>query len=450
MQLQALPLRNSMLDFESLFQRAISERANAFLTLPNPFVTRHRTRVLEFAAKNRLPAIYPSGGFADAGGLMSYGVDYRDLNRRLAYYVDRILKGAKPSDLPVEQPTKFELVVNLNTATALGLTIPAKVLTWADRVISDGSQVSEKNVASTYPIESPRLKIPRVSVLTPGRGGPSFALEAIRQRLYELGYVEGRNIVLEVRGTAGDDEQRLSLVAAELLGSNVDIIVATNSRQTRAIQRLTRTIPIVMATTNDRVGSEFSDSPHRPEGNLTGLSYVGSELNGKRFKLLKETVPRLSRVAILTTSKETSEVQATARSLGLKLQIFTVTKPNEIENAFALMLRGKTDALSVLSQANLLNRQTIVDLAAKNRLPAIYPRREYVEAGGLVSYGPSHAELYRRAAAYIDKILKGAKPADLPVERVTKTELVINLKTAADIGLTISPKVLMSADQVIK
>jgi putative ABC transport system substrate-binding protein len=239
-------------------------------------------------------------------------------------------------------------------------------------------------------------------------------------------------------------------VTAELLGSNVDVIVATTARETRAIQRLTRTIPIVVATASEYVGSGFPDSPHRPGANTTGLAYARPELNGKRLQLLKETVPGLSRVAILTTNKDASEVQATARSLGLKLQIFTVTKPNEIENAFALMLRGKTDALSVLSQANLLNRQTIVDLAAKNRLPAIYPRREYVEAGGLVSYGPSHAELYRRAAVYIDKILKGAKPADLPVERVAKAELVINLKTAAEIGLTISPKVLMLADRVIK
>ena len=447
-QIQALEYRDLILDLDTVFQRAINQRANAFLTLPNPNVFRYRTPVLEFAAKNRLPAIYPDSAFANAGGLMSYGVDYRALNLRAAYYVDRILKGAKPSDLPVEQPTKFELVINLATAHQTGLTIPAKVLTWADRVIGDGGQISEKSVATNSATKLPQSKIPRVGVLAAGKEGASFALEALRQGLHELGYVEGRNFVLEFRSTAGDDEHRLPVAAAELLRSNVDVIVAGSALATRAIQQLTRTTPIVTTEMNNPL--RLVDSLHRPGGNVTGLSYMGPELNGKQLELLKETVPGLTRVAILTTNAEASGVQAIARSLGLKLQILNVTKPDEIENAFASMVRGKIEALSVLTQTNLANRITIVDLAARSRLPAIYPRREYVEAGGLMSYGPDHAELNRRAAFYVDRILKGAKPADLPVEQLTKGELVFNLKTAKELSLTIPPKVLMWADRVLE
>jgi len=377
---------------------------------------------------------------------MSYGPDYRDLWRRTAYYVDRILKGAKPAELPIEQPTKFEWVINLETAHQIGLTIPAEVLTWADRVVSDGRPMSEKSLATTDSTKSQRPKIPRVGVLAAGRETNSFALAAFRQGLHDLGYVEGRNIILEFRSTMGDDEHRLPVAAAELLRSNVDVIVAS-SRATRAIQQLTRTIPIVTTAINN--SSSFGDSSHGPGGNVIELSYMGPELNGKRLELLKEIVPGLSRVAILTRNMDASRVQAMARSSGLKLQIIDANKPDEIEKAFLSMVRGQTGALSVFTTF-LTNRESIVDLMARIWLPAIYPRREFVETGGLMSYGLNHTELNRRAAFYVDKILKGAKPSDLSVEQLTKAELVLNLSVAKALGLTIPSKVLMWADRVIE
>jgi putative ABC transport system substrate-binding protein len=445
-QLQALEYQDLMLDFGSVLQQAVNQRADAFVVLLSPIVVRHRARLVDFAAKNRLPAIYPSRDFADAGGLMSYGVDFAEVQRRAAYYVDRILKGAKPADLPVERPTKFELVINLETAHQIGATIPAEVLTWADRVVSEGRPMSEKSLATTDSTKSQRPKIPRVGVLAAGRETNSFALAAVRQGLHDLGYVEGHNIILEFRST-GHDEHRVPVAVAELLRSNVDVVVADSSLEARAMQQLTRTIPIVTTVINN--SSSFVDSLHRPGGNVTGFSYIGPELNGKRLELLKEIAPDLSRVAILATDTQASRVQAVARSLGLKLQILNASKPDEIENAFASIVRGHTEALSVFTTP-LANRQTIVDLMARLRLPAIYPRREFVETGGLMSYGLNHTELNRRAAFYVDKILKGAKPAEFPVEQLTKAEFVINLKTAKELGLAISPEVLMGADRVIK
>jgi len=450
--LQALELRNSRLDFDSVFQQAISQRANALLTLPNPVVLRHRTRVLEFAAQNRLPAIYPGSAFADAGGLMSYGPDQRALNRRAAYYVDRILKGAKPSDLPVEQPTKFELVINLQTAHQLGLTIPAKVLTWADRVINDGGQIPEKSSATTYSSNLPQsAKIPRIGILSPGRGNPS--LDAFRQGLHEHGWVEGQNIAIEYRFADGNEE-RLPALAAQLVHANVDIIVSTSPRATFAARQLTKNIPIVATF----FGPGIMNLDH-PGRNVTGLSAMPLELGGKRLDLLKAIIPRISRVAVLanvadvdpTQEKSIREIEAVARSLRVQLQILNVNRPDEIENAFASMVRGKVAALTVLTQGMFVsNRIRIIELAAKSRLPAMYPDSRFTDAGGLISYGPNNAELYRRAAYFVDRILKGAKPAELPVEQPTKFEFVVNLKTAKQIGLTFPPKVLTWADRVIE
>jgi putative tryptophan/tyrosine transport system substrate-binding protein len=444
-QLQGLEYKSVVTDLESVFRQAISQRANALLALPSPSVSRYRTRVLEFTAKNRLPAIYPYSEFAEAGGLMSYGP--RDSYRRVAYYVDRILRGPKPSDLPVEQATRFELVINLKTAKQIGLTIAPKVLMWADRVISD-DRTSEEHFAKTDLTNSQLPRMPRVGVLVQGSEGASFALEAIRRGLQELGYVEGRNLILEVQSTAGDDERRLPIAVAELLRRHVDVVVATNSRATRAVQQLTRTTPIVTTAMKDP--SLLMNTLQSPTGNITGLSYVEPELARKRLELLRKTVPGLSRVTVLTTVADVSKLPALATSLGLKLQILNVTKSGDLENAFSLAVRGKSDALGVLDQTNLANRATIIDLAARSRLPAIYPRREYVETGGLMSYGPNHAELIRREAYYVDKILRGAKPADLAVERITKAELVINRSTAKSLGLAIPPEVLTAADKVIE
>jgi putative tryptophan/tyrosine transport system substrate-binding protein len=454
-QLQALELRDSKLDFERLFQQAVNQRADAVLTLPNPTVTAHRKRMLDFVARSRLPAMYPDGRFTVEGGLMSYGPDLPDLYRRTAFYVDKILKGAKPADLPVEQPTKFELVINLKTAKPLGLTIPPKVLTWADRVISDASRMPEKSVATTYSSDSQRsAKIPRIGVLSPGsRGSPG--LKAFRQKLRELGYIEGENIAFEYRSASGN-EDRLPALAAELLRMNVDILVATNPRAARAAQQLTSTVPIVVTGIGNPVGG-LVKSMDEPGVNVTGSSFMAPELGGKRLELLNEIIPKISRVAVLANvgnidrDKSIKEIESVARSLRVQLQVLNVKTPDEIENTFLAMEKGKAGALTVLTQGMfVLNRARVVELAAKHRLPTMYPRNEFVRAGGLMSYGPDRLEEYRRGAYFVDRILKGAKPADLPVEQPTKFELLINLTAARQIGVTIPPEVLMWADQVIK
>jgi len=295
-------------------------------------------------------------------------------------------------------------------------------------------------------------KVPRIGILNVRRSNPS--IDAFRQALREFGWVEGKNIAFEYRWTQENQDRLPTLAADELLRLNVDIIVTTSVRAAIAARRLTKTTPIVATVIPGPYG--LVDSLGQPGGNVTGLSFMRPELGGKRLELLKEVIPGLSRVAVLSNvsnigARQIKEIEPVAQSLRLQLQILNVKKTEEIENAFSLMARGKAGAITVLTQGMLvLNRKKIVELAAKSRLPAIYPIREYVEAGGFMSYGPDHTDLYRRAAIYADKILKGAKPADLPVEQPTKFELVVNLKTAKQIGLAIPSNVLMWADKVIE
>lgn len=303
-------------------------------------------------------------------------------------------------------------------------------------------------LTGSFPAEAQQLmKVPRIGILSLGRGNPT--IDAFRQGLDELGWVDGKNIALEYRW-AEENEDRFPVLAAELVRINVDIILVTTPQAANAAKELTKTIPIIVTAMN--VGTGLVNSLGQPGGNVTGLSFMGPQLAGRRLELLKEVIPGISRVAVLdSTPNGHRRLEAVARSLSVQLQIVTVKKPEEIENAFSSMVKGKAEAVTVGTQAMfVLNRTTIVEMAAKSRLPAIYHRNDFVKAGGLMSYGPDHADLYRRAAIYVDKILKGAKPADLPVEQPTKFELVINLKAAKDIGVTIPPEVLMWADRVIK
>src|SRR5262245_8673233 len=302
-------------------------------------------------------------------------------------------------------------------------------------------------------------KVPRIGYLSVS--SPSAMLtrtEAFRHGLRELGYVEGKNIVIEWRSAEGKRDRLPSLVA-ELVRLKVDIIVTAGPPATRSAKEATVTIPIVFAQDGDPVASGFVASLARPGGNITGLSTLAPELSGKRLELLKEIVPRLSRVAVLGNSTNPAnaqvlkETELAAGVFGVKLQYLDVLEdPKDIETAFRAASKGRADAvLMTVSGGVVLSQRTqVVELAAKSRLPAMYIIREYVEAGGLMSYGVSSIDLDRRAATYVDKILKGAKPADLPVEQPTKFELVINLKAAKQIGLTIPPNVLVRADRVIK
>lgn len=280
--------------------------------------------------------------------------------------------------------------------------------------------------------------------------------EAFRQGLRELGYIEGKNIIIEWRYAEGKVD-RLPPLAAELVRLNVDLIVTGGPTPTRAAKQATSTIPIVMTQHVDPVGSGLVASLARPGGNVTGLSTLAPEVAGRRLELLKEITPKLSRVAVLGTStsagsaRERTGVEVAAGALGLKLQLVDIINPGDVETAFRAMSKEHADAILVMSSGVTANRRTeIAKLAIKSRLPAVYYRPEFVEAGGLMSYGVSFTDLDRRAATYVDKVLKGAKPAELPVEQPTKFELVINLKTAKQIGLTIPANVLARADRVIK
>ena len=314
-------------------------------------------------------------------------------------------------------------------------------------------------LASVHPAEAQQAKKdPRIGYLTAARLSDIAArVEAFRQGLRELGYVEGKNIVIEWR-SAEEKLDRLPALAAELVRLKVDVIVTAGSAVTRPVKEATATIPIVMAQDIDPVGNGFVASLARPGGNITGLSTLAPEIRGKQLELLKEIVPGLSRVAVFGTSTNPGNAQAlreielVAGAFGVKLQYLEILRPKDFETAFRAAVKGRADAILMMVGGPFTSSQRpqIAELAIKNRLPAISSGREQVEAGGLVSYGVSLPDLDRRAATYVDKILKGAKPADLPVEQPTKFEFVINLKTAKQIGLTIPPNVLVRADRVIK
>jgi len=309
-----------------------------------------------------------------------------------------------------------------------------------------------------FPAEAQQpKKVPRIGYL--GAVSPSAVsarTEAFRQGLRELGYVEGKNIVIEWRSSEGKQDRLPSLVA-ELVRLKVDVIITAGPQSTRAAKEATVTIPIVMAQANDPLGNGFVASLSRPGGNITGLSTLAPEISGKQLELLKEIVPRLSRVAVFGnsttpgTAQALREVEVAAGAFGVKLQYLDVRGPKDIETVFRAAGKGRADAVLVLTSF-VFNpyRTEIADLAVKSRLPAMYSTPEFVEDGGLMTYSVSITDLFRRAATYVDKILKGAKPADLPVEQPTKFELVINLKAAKQIGLTIPPNVLLRADKVIK
>ncbi len=307
----------------------------------------------------------------------------------------------------------------------------------------------------------PATKVHRIGILLPGSPAPpstpSAALEAFLQGLRDLGYVEGRNIAIEYRYAQGKLDP-LQDLAAELVRLNVDVIVTSTTPAIQAAKKATSTIPIVMAAVGDPVVTGLVAGLARPGGNITGLSLLAPELAGKRLELLKETLPRLSRVAVLWNSASPAmvhtfrEARVAAEALGVRLQSLEVQgDPTDFERAFSAIAKERPDGLFVtLDPFTSLHRGRIAELAAQHRLPAIYELREFVDAGGLMAYGPSSRDLWRRAATYVDKILKGAKPGDLPVEQPTRFELVINLKTARALGLTIPQSVLLRADHLIE
>jgi putative ABC transport system substrate-binding protein len=302
-------------------------------------------------------------------------------------------------------------------------------------------------------------KIARIGYLAANLAANRQLHEAFRQGLRDLGYVQDRNVVIEYRDAEGKLEQ-LPALAAELIALKVDVIVAPVTLAAQAAKQATKTIPIVFTVAADPITDGLVTSLARPGGNVTGLSFFAPELVGKCLEQLKQAVPGVSRVAVLwhpggqgeRTDKDIlKKAEVAARTLGVQLQFVEARRLNDFDRAFSDMTKARAGALTVLSSPLLLGeRRRLVDLVAKHRLPAVYPRREFVDAGGLMAYGPSGLDLFRRAATYVDKILKGAKPGDLPVEQPTKFELVINLKSAKALGLTIPPPLLGRADEVIR
>jgi len=302
----------------------------------------------------------------------------------------------------------------------------------------------------------PSQRVPRIGYLNvPSPAEVPGRYRAFREGLRELGYEEGKTILVEYR-FAGGKLDRLPSLAADLVHLKVDVIVSGGPTPTRAAKEATNTIPIVMAFDSDPVGNGFVQSLARPGGNITGLSNVAPEISGKRLELLKEIVPRLSRVAVFGMSSNPGnalslkETELAARTLGLQISFFNIRDARDVEAAFRAAIKQRAEAVLVLNFPPIYKRQTMLQLAARNRLPAIYFESSFAEEGGLMSYGASLIDLDKRSAIYVDKILKGAKPADLPVEQPTKFEFVINLKTARQMDLRIPPNVLARADKVVR
>ena len=303
----------------------------------------------------------------------------------------------------------------------------------------------------------PPPKIPRIGLLSPfAPADAALWHEAFRQGLRDLGWVEGKNISIEYRYAEGSNE-RLPDLAADLVRLGVDLIVASVTPDALAAKQATRTIPIIMVAPGDPVGSGLVDSLARPGGNVTGLTNISPQMVGKGLELLKDMLPTLSRVAVLwnpqgsTSTLSWNELQLPALQLGVQLQSLEVRSANDLDKAFADATQAQAGALAITPDPVFVTHQKrIAALAAQKRLPAIFHLRTFVDVGGLMAYGPDRSDSFRRVALYVDKVLKGATPADLPVERPMKFELVINLKTAQDLGLTIPPAVLFQADEVIR
>ena len=312
-------------------------------------------------------------------------------------------------------------------------------------------------VSLSFPAEAQQAKFPTIGFLVPGSpSGFAARIEAFRQGLRELGYLEGKNIAIEYRW-AGGKLDRLPQFAAELVQIKVDVIVTSGDAAIRAVKEKTPNIPIVVGVAGDLVVTGYVASHSRPGGNITGLIDISPELSTKRLELVKEAFPKVSRVVILLNSANPvmvlnfKEIERTAWAMGLKPESLEIRNSDDLDSASVVPIRGQAAVLIVLQDSLVIaNTKRIVEFAAKHRLPGMYFDSRWVETGGLMSYGPNYPDLFRRAAGYVDKILKGRKPSDLPVEQPTKFELVINLKTAKQIGLTIPPSVLARADKVIQ
>jgi putative tryptophan/tyrosine transport system substrate-binding protein len=438
--------------FGAAIGEIVRQRSQAVVVVSDGMYYAKRAKLQELLQTTRLPVAYLLRDHVVAGGLLSYGADLAANYRNAAKYVDKILKDARPADLPVEQATKFELVINLRTAKALGRGRGDSVID--RRTFIGGAAIGL--VAVPLAAKAQQARTARIGWLAID---PLPELrDALRQGLKDRGYVEPQNLVIEERYAHGRVEHFAGL-AAELVRLNLDALMTIGTAATVAAQHATTTLPIVFVV-GDPVAAGFVASLSHPGGNLTGFAIIASELNGKRVELLKEAVPGMARLAVLrdvtaAASSITSTwraIDAAASKAAIQLMpALDLRSADDLDAAFAAAVKERVDGILIGSSPLFgASRQQVVALASKARLPAIYEGRRFVEVGGLMSCGPNTVDMFRRAGIYIDKILKGAKPADLPVEQPTKIELVINLKTAKALGLAIPQSLLLRADEVIE
>jgi putative ABC transport system substrate-binding protein len=451
-------------DLEAAFASLLQQRVGAVLVGSSNFYNRRTEQLAALAASHSLPAIYPYREFVPAGGLMSYGSSLGYVNHRAGIYAGRILKGEKPADLPVEQATRLELVINLKTAKALGLNIPETLLATADEVIQTKRRafITGLGSAAAWPLavwaqQGDRLR--RIGILMVGDENDPVRktyVPALTHALAGLGWTDGRNVRIDLRW-AGSDPNRVRGLAQELVGLQPDIIVTNGTGATVAVQRETRTIPIVFALVADPVASGIVTRFDRPSGNITGFASYETTMGGKWLELLSEIAPGLKRAAIMfnpdtaPASTHMPSLETAARSLKVVPIIAPIHSDAEIETAIRALGREPGGGLVVISDFfTTEHRASIIMAAARNNVPAVYAQPAIARDGGLLSYGADTVDIFRRAAAYVDRILRGEKPGDLPVQLPTKFEFVINLKTAKALGLTVPQSILLRADEVIE
>jgi putative ABC transport system substrate-binding protein len=452
-------------DLEAAFRIITRQRADALIMIVDPFFIAWRKQFTALAARWATPAIYPIRWFADVGGLMSYGAAAHELTQLMGTYIGKILQGARPADLPIQESAKFELIINLKTAKALGLTLPA-----TPGPCRRGDRMRRRDFimalagattgVSAVRGQEPRRAIGVLSALPKPTGSfdPALpgALTAFYQGLRETGFVEGRNMSIEYRWADGHCD-RIPSLAAELVSRNVTVIWAFDLPSAFAAKAATKATPIVFTVGADPVKVGLVESFSRPTGNLSGLSVSLSVTGPKRVELLHELLSSVNTIAVLGNSDnpnfhpDVSDIQAAANALKQRLEVLTAGAESDLEAAFATMVRHRVGALIIMPDPLLISqREQLVALAARHTMPTIYPSRVFADLGGLISYGSSVPDLTERAGIYVGKILKGAKPADLPIQQSTKFELAINLKTAKALGLTMPASLLARADEVLE
>jgi putative ABC transport system substrate-binding protein len=456
---------HSDVEIEAVITALGREPGSGFVVMSDAFTQEHRAPIISAAARNNVPAVYTFSYFARDGGLLSYGPDVVDQFRRAATYVDRILRGEKPGDLPVQSDKIRDGCEPQDCQGARPCHIPIDhaARRRGDRMTNRREFIAALGGAAAWPLAAHAQqgdRVRRIGVLTPlDENDPSAKtfVSAFIQSLAGLGWTAGRNVRMDLR-SYGDDINRMRALAQELVGSQPDIILASSTPATAALQQETRTIPIVFVGLTDPVATGIVERLNRPSGNVTGFADFGeASLGGKWLELLWEIAPRLKRATIMfnpdtsTASTFMPSLEAAARLLKIVPIITPVHSDVEIEAAIIALGREPGGGLVVMPDVFMTtHRAPIILAAARNYVPAVYSQSYYARDGGLLSYGVDRVDIWRRAASYVDRILRGAKPGDLPVQLPTKYEMAVNLKTAKALGLTVPLTLLAIADEQIE